>query len=71
MAGRCDLCDKHTTIGRSIRHKHSGRWQRKAPRTPRTFKPNTHRHKFVIDGKTVRLNVCTQCLKTMLKRLAA
>ena len=71
MAGRCDLCDKHTTIGRNIRHKHSGRWQRKAPRTPRTFKPNTHRRKFVIDGKTVRLNVCTQCLKTMLKRLAA
>ena len=28
MAGKCDLCEKHTTFGRNIRHKHSGRWQR-------------------------------------------
>ncbi len=71
MSGRCDVCDKHTMFGRNIRHKHSGRWQRKAPRTSRTFKPNIQRHKFVIDGKTVRLNICTQCLKTQLKRLSA
>ncbi len=71
MAGLCQLCGKHTKFGRNIRHKHSGRWKRKAPRTSRTFKPNVHRHKFVIDGKTIRLNVCTQCLKTMMKRMIA
>ena len=71
MAGKCDLCDKHTTFGRNIRHKHSGRWKRKAPRTSRTFKPNVHRRRLMIDGKQVRMNVCTSCLRTMLKRIAA
>lgn len=70
MSGKCDLCDKVTTFGRNIRHKHSGRWKRKAPRTSRTFKPNIHRHKVTVDGKTQRLNVCTACLRTMMKRLA-
>ena len=70
MAGKCDVCDKHTTFGRNIRHKHSGRWKRKAPRTSRTFKPNIQRRKFVVDGRTVRLNVCTSCLRTMLKQAA-
>ena len=71
MAGKCDVCGKHTTFGRNIRHKHSGRWKRKAPRTSRTFKPNIQRRKLTIDGKTVRLNVCTGCMRTMLKRAAA
>ena len=71
MAGLCELCGKHTVFGRNIRHKHSGRWKRKAPRTSRTFKPNVHRRKFIIDGKTVRMNVCTQCVKTITKKLAA
>ena len=71
MAGKCDLCEKRTSFGRNIRHKHSGRWKRKAPRTSRTFKPNVHRHKVTVDGKTQRLNVCTACLRTMMKRLAA
>ena len=71
MSGKCDLCGKHTTFGRNIRHKHSGRWKRKAPRTSRTFKPNVHRKRITIDGKQVRMNVCTACLRTMLKRIAA
>lgn len=71
MAGKCDLCGKHTTFGRNIRHKHSGRWKRKAPRTSRTFKPNIQRRRIVVDGKRVRKNVCTSCLRTMLKRIAA
>ncbi len=71
MSGKCDLCGKHTTFGRNIRHKHSGRWKRKAPRTSRTFKPNIQRRRIVIDGKRVRKNVCTSCLRTMLKRIAA
>lgn len=71
MAGKCDLCGKHTTFGRNIRHKHSGRWKRKAPRTSRTFKPNIQRRRIVVDGKRVRMNVCTSCMRTMLKRIAA
>ena len=43
MAGGCEVCGKTTTFGRNIRHKHSGRWQRKAPKTSRTFQANVHK----------------------------
>ena len=69
MAGLCQVCEKHTVFGRNIRHKHSGRWKRKAPRTSRTFKPNVHRRKVTVDGKTKHINICTQCLKTQLKKM--
>ncbi len=69
MAGYCETCDKHTVFGRNIRHKHSGRWKRKAPRTSRTFKPNVQRRRVTVDGKTQHIQVCTACLKTQLKRL--
>ena len=49
MAGFCQVCEKHTVFGRNIRHKHSGRWRRKAPRTSRTFKPNVQRRKVTVD----------------------
>ncbi len=64
---RCDVCAKTTAYGRNIRHKHSGRWERKAPRTNRTFEPNVQNRTFRIDGIPVRLKVCTRCLRTMLK----
>ena len=67
VPGLCEVCGKHTVFGRRIRHKHSGRWNRKAPKTSRTFKPNISRRRFKIDGKTVRINICTRCLRTMLK----
>jgi large subunit ribosomal protein L28 len=67
-AGKCQVCGKTTTFGRNIRHKHSGRWKRKAPKTSRKFKPNVHKRRLVIEGKTVRVNVCTSCMRTMLKR---
>jgi ribosomal protein L28 len=53
--------------GRNIRHKHSGRWQRKAPRTNRVFKANVQKKSLLIDGRKVKLNVCTRCLRTHLK----
>jgi large subunit ribosomal protein L28 len=67
MAARCDLCGKGTTFGRNIRHKSTGRWQRKASRTPRTFKPNLHEQTIWRDGHRVTLTLCTRCLRTGLK----
>jgi len=68
MAARCDVCSKGTTFGRNIRHKSSGRWQRKASRTLREFKPNLQRRTVIRDGKPVRLRLCTRCLRSELKR---
>ena len=69
-SGKCDLCPKRTMFGRNIRHKHSGRWERKAPRTNREFRPNVQSKRLLIDGRMRRVNVCTRCLRTQLKRMA-
>ncbi len=67
---KCDVCGKTTAFGRNIRHKHSGRWERKAPRTNRTFKPNVQNKTLILDGAPVRLKICTRCLRTITKSVA-
>lgn len=67
MAARCEVCGKGTAFGRNIRHKHSGRWQRKAPRTNRVYRPNLHRQVLWIDGQKVKVNLCTRCLRNQMK----
>ena len=67
---RCELCRKSTSYGRNIRHKHSGRWERKAPRTNRTFKANVQNKTLIIGGIPLRLKICTRCLRTQLKATA-
>ena len=70
-SGRCDFCAKTVVFGRNIRHKHSGRWERKAPKTSRQFRPNVQSKKMMIDGKKQRVDICTKCLKTQMKKLVA
>jgi large subunit ribosomal protein L28 len=67
---KCDLCGKTTAYGRNIRHKHSGRWERKAPKTNRTFKANVQNKTLVVEGIPLRLKICTRCLRTTLKSTA-
>ncbi|MDA1010902.1 MAG: ribosomal L28 family protein [Chloroflexi bacterium] len=69
-AGKCDLCEKHVMFGRNIRHKHSGNWERKAPRTNRTFKPNVVSKKVFLDGTWQRKSICTRCLRTQAKHMS-
>lgn len=54
-------------FGRNIRHKHSGRWERKAPKTSRMFRQNAHTKRLFIDGKWVRMKVTTRDMRTLLK----
>jgi len=70
-SGKCDVCDKRVMFGRNIRHKHSGNWERKAPRTNRTFAPNVQSKRMFVDGKWQRMNVCTRCLRTEDKKMSA
>jgi large subunit ribosomal protein L28 len=63
----CQVCGKHVVFGRNIRHKSSGRWERKAHATSRTFQPNVHKLRLVRDGKPVRVSICTRCLRTETK----
>ena len=63
----CQVCGKHTMFGRNIRHKSTGRWQRKAHKTSRTFEPNIHKQRVEQDGKMVAMAICTRCLRTTTK----
>lgn len=66
----CIVTGKRTTFGRNIRHKHTGRWQRKAHKTSRTFKPNIQKKRVTIDGKTVRVNISARGLRTLTKSMS-
>ena len=55
MATKCELCGKHTMFGRNIRHQHTGRWERKAPRTNRLFKANVQIKTLVAEAKPMDL----------------
>ena len=67
MATKCGLCGKHTTFGRNIRHQHTGRWERKAPRTNRLFKANVQIKTLTVGSVTRRFHVCTRCIRTNAK----
>jgi ribosomal protein L28 len=54
-------------FGRHIRHKHSGRWERKAPKKSRLFRQNAHTRRLFIDGKWVRMKITTRDMRTLLK----
>lgn len=64
---RCDICSKGTIFGRNIRHRHAGRWERRAPKTNRPFHANVHKKNLSFNGVSLRLNVCTRCLRSYLK----
>ncbi len=66
-SGACDLCEKKVMFGRHIRHTHGGRWERKATHKSRTFRPNINKQKVTIGGVSARINVCTRCLRTLVK----
>jgi large subunit ribosomal protein L28 len=55
-------------FGRNIRHKSTGRWQRKAHKTSRTFEPNLHKQRVLQpDGSSQTMVICTRCLRTVTK----
>lgn len=65
MALKCDICQKGIQRGQNIRHKHSGMWELKAPKTKKTWKPNIRQTDVNIDGTSKRINICMKCYKRM------
>lgn len=59
MAGKCDVCGKTTQFGRNVSFSKR--------RTNRPFKPNVQSRVMTVDGERRHMNVCTQCLRTMMK----
>ena len=56
MSRTCDLCGKHTSFGNTVSKSYN--------HVRRSWKPNLLKIKTEIDGRTVTLRICTQCLKS-------
>jgi large subunit ribosomal protein L28 len=52
---KCAVCGKEARMGMQVSHSHI--------RTKRSWSPNLQPVRTVIDGRPVRIKVCTRCLK--------
>jgi len=57
VAGKCDICGKTKAFGNNVSFSHK--------KTNRDFRPNVQRKRIMIDGVSLRLNVCTRCMRTL------
>jgi large subunit ribosomal protein L28 len=51
---KCYTCGKGVAYGNNVSHANN--------KTRRTWKPNLQTARIVVDGKTIRVRVCTRCL---------
>ena len=59
MPGKCDICGKTPQFGHNVSHSKR--------HTNRKWKVNSQKKTLLIDGKKVRVNICTRCLRTRSK----
>jgi len=64
MGAVCQVCGKHPSFGKKLSRLGKGAMHRRIKgSTSRRFNPNIQRVRAVIDGRAVRIDVCTSCLK--------
>ncbi len=63
MSNVCAICGKGPQYGQNIRHKHSGAWALRAPKTKRRWLPNLQAVRVANGDVTKGLKVCTKCIK--------
>lgn len=64
MSKRCDVCGKEPSFGNQVaRLGRNAQRRRVLGRSARMFRPNIQPVKATVDGRPVRLKVCTSCLK--------
>lgn len=56
MSKTCDICGKGTQYGNSVTFSHR--------RLNRTFKPNVHKVKAIVNGSPKTIYACTKCIKS-------
>ncbi len=66
---RCKICGKGPLRGQQITRRglakaKGGVGRKITGRSQRSFKPNLQKIRVVVDGKTVRLKVCTVCIRS-------
>jgi large subunit ribosomal protein L28 len=67
VSAKCDICAKGTTFGRNIRYSHGGQWERRAPKTSRTFKANLQNATIYVNGVARKVRICTRCMRNQYK----
>lgn len=70
MSYICEICGKVPVIGSSQKHRRGvagKRWLKRAPKTPRLFKPNLQRVSLKINDNVKQMRICTKCLKRIKK----
>lgn len=68
MAYKCDYCDRGVQYGDTHTHGRGvagGRWKKKATKTRKVFKPNLHMGTVMVEGKKVKMRLCTKCLRKL------
>lgn len=64
MSKRCEVCGKEPSFGRQVSRLGVRAQKRRIKgRSSRMFYPNIQSMKAIVDGTSVRLKVCTSCLK--------
>ena len=56
MPGKCDICGKDVQFGNTISHAHNV--------SRRKWYPNLQRVRAEVNGQSVKLYVCTRCLRS-------
>lgn len=56
MSKVCDICGKGRQLGYSVSHAHN--------KTRKQWIPNLQKVKAIKDGRTMRIRVCTECIKS-------
>ncbi|MGH2514190.1 MAG: 50S ribosomal protein L28 [Ktedonobacterales bacterium] len=59
MAARCDICARKPQYGSKVSHSNR--------HTNRRFKVNTQHRRLIIDGQVRNVQICTRCLRNMVK----
>jgi large subunit ribosomal protein L28 len=55
----CDICGKGKQYGHNVSFSHR--------KTNKVWKPNLHTQSLKIDDTTVRVRICTSCMRTLAK----
>ena len=56
MSKKCEVCGKGPTVGYNVSHAHN--------KTKKVWYPNLQKVRTVKNGQTVRMKVCTSCIKS-------
>ena len=63
MAKVCDICGKGPVFGHNVSHANN--------KTRKIWYPNLHKVKTLKEGRTIRMKVCSRCLRSGLITKAA